>query len=145
VGVFLQNEWTVDDVMRFIDNTCRSKFGVERTEYYKRLIYENDIDGEVNRRVLPRLTFWCRACEQSPSRCLFIRTRLCPRQPCVRRDDAGLRACAGRRTLTVTPARPPVRLADHGGDDRHTAPEAGHFKFWAPPSDSETVPGILAE
>jgi hypothetical protein len=35
--------------MRFIDNTCRAKFGHERTDHYKRLVFENDVDGEVSR------------------------------------------------------------------------------------------------
>lgn len=46
--VYVQLEWSVDDVSRFIDQTCRSKFGNEKCEHYKRVIYENDVDGEVS-------------------------------------------------------------------------------------------------
>ena len=42
-----QAEWNVDDVGRFIESTCRSKFGHEKTEQYKRLVIDNDVDGEV--------------------------------------------------------------------------------------------------
>ena len=43
----MQIEWSVDEVNRFIETACRSKFGNEKTELYKRLVIENDVDGEV--------------------------------------------------------------------------------------------------
>jgi hypothetical protein len=42
-------EWSVDDVARFIDQSCRSKFGNEKCDVYKRIVLENDVDGEVCR------------------------------------------------------------------------------------------------
>lgn len=43
-----QSDWNVDDVTRFIETTCRSKFGNDKCDYYKRLVVENDVDGEVS-------------------------------------------------------------------------------------------------
>ena len=47
VCIRAQNEWTVPEVTRFIEIACRSKFGSEKTEYYKQLVIDNDVDGEV--------------------------------------------------------------------------------------------------
>jgi hypothetical protein len=47
--VNVQMEWSVDDVARFIDQSCRSKFGNEKCDVYKRIVLENDVDGEVCR------------------------------------------------------------------------------------------------
>jgi hypothetical protein len=41
----LQRDWTLEDVSTFLE-TLRPKFG-ERCTEYKRLFFENDIDGEV--------------------------------------------------------------------------------------------------
>ena len=41
----MQTEWTVDDVAGFLE-ASRPKFG-EKCDLYKRLVVENDIDGEV--------------------------------------------------------------------------------------------------
>lgn len=48
----VQMEWSVDEVTRFIETACRNKFGNDKTEQYKRLVIENDVDGEVSAVVL---------------------------------------------------------------------------------------------
>jgi hypothetical protein len=37
----------VSEVTRFIEIACRSKFGSDKTEHYKQLVIDNDVDGEV--------------------------------------------------------------------------------------------------
>jgi len=43
-----QADWNVDEVSRFIEATCRTKFGNEKCDAYKRLVVDNDVDGEVS-------------------------------------------------------------------------------------------------
>lgn len=43
----------MEDVSRFVDQVCRSKFGHEKCDQYKRLFYENDVDGEVSYSARP--------------------------------------------------------------------------------------------
>jgi hypothetical protein len=121
----LQHEWTVDDVMRFIDNTCRVKFGHERTEHYKRLVFENDVDGEVSRVAGKKRAVGESGCWRVPA-CMY--------------SAPSLRAAMGGffgESMTAH-LRPRRRMrADHGGNDGRAAPEAGHRKFRAPPPDFE--------
>eukprot|EP00283_Hemiselmis_rufescens_P009240 CAMPEP_0173421042 /NCGR_PEP_ID=MMETSP1357-20121228/2293_1 /TAXON_ID=77926 /ORGANISM="Hemiselmis rufescens, Strain PCC563" /LENGTH=114 /DNA_ID=CAMNT_0014383907 /DNA_START=106 /DNA_END=447 /DNA_ORIENTATION=+ len=38
--------WTVQDVCEWLDRACRGKFGDAKTDHYKALVMEHDVDGE---------------------------------------------------------------------------------------------------